>query len=255
MNDLDKTVLKNCCDFNENLTVFSKAGAQIDVYKSRFLEVDFTQKFIIIDEPSPENQGASLIMKNQDLECFFEYKVYRYLFAARVLDHCPFSLNGKRLHALKLKLPDKLTDGDRREYFRVEVSLKQPITARFLIYKGDSATPLMSTILKGEPDRFEAMVHDLSGAGLCLYSKDKALNGELAKGDRIEMFFTLKPGGDELHLWAEVRNGRFLDNLGVHAWGVRFLEPRQNPDMNKCRNQLLRFVIERQREVISGSMS
>ncbi len=251
MNDVEKTVLKNCAELNENVTIFSSVDDRVDVYKSRFLELSLSHKNLIIDEPSPENRDAALIMKNQKLECFFEYKSFRYLFDTRVLDHVDYLLNEQRIHALKISLPDMLSDGERREYFRVEVSPRQPVSARFLLFKRAAAAPEMSAILKGEPYWFDGLVHDVSGAGLCLYSKDKATDLALEKGDRLELFFCLKPGGEEMHLWAEVRNVRRIENLGVHAWGVRFLETKLNPNLKKSRNLLMRYVVERQREIIS----
>ncbi len=251
MNDVEKTVLQTCTDLNDNVTVFSTVDRKIDVYKSRFLELNLTEKYIIIDEPSPENKDAGLILKSQDLECFFEYKTFRYLFMARVMEHCDFFLNGQRLHALKLTLPDRLADGERREYFRVEVSPKQPITVRFHIYKEGASIPIMSPILKGKPHLFEGLIHDVSGAGVCIYSKEKSFEQDLEKGDRVELFFSVKPRGEEIHLWADVRNVRRIENLGGHAWGVRFIENRLNPNLKKYRSLLMRYVMERQREILA----
>lgn len=251
MNDVEKMVLQACTDLNENVTVFSTVDDRVDVYKSRFLDLNYSGKYIIIDEPSPENKDAGLILKNQELECFFEYKVFRYLFPAKVLDHWDFNLNGQLLRALKLTLPDQLKDGERREYFRVETSPRQPVVVRFFITKEGSAGPIMSPILEGKPHQFEGLAHDVSGGGICIYSKEKAFEQDLEKGDRVELFFFLKPGGEEIHLWADVRNSRRLENLGVHAWGVRFVENRLNPNLKKYRSLLMRYVMERQREILS----
>lgn len=251
MHDLERLVLQNCSDQNENLTLFSLTPERRDVYKSRFLEFNPAQKFIILDEPSPENKDAGLIMKNQALECFFEYKTFRYLFQTRVLDHVDYFMNQQRIHAVKVACPDKLSDGERREYFRVEVSPKIPILARFLIYKTGMGTPVESSLLKGQPHWFEGQVQDISGGGLCIYSKDKAFVLDLEKGDRLVLHFRLKPGTEELKLWAEVRNVRHIENLNVHAWGVRFFENNQNPGLKKHRSQIMRYVVERQREILS----
>ena len=251
MNDLEKTVLQNCAELNENVTVFSTFQDRIDVYRSRFLGLNLEEKSLVIDEPSPENKDAALIMKNQALECFFEYKNFRYLFDCQVLDHVDFFLKDKRLHALKLTLPVRLNDGERREYFRVEVPPKQPITARFKLYKQGASKPEMSSILQGEPNWFEGLIHDVSGAGLCIYSNNRAVDLDLERGDRLEISFRLKPGGEEIVLWAEVRNTRRIENLDSFAWGVRFLENQLNPKLKKCRNLLMRYVVERQREILS----
>jgi c-di-GMP-binding flagellar brake protein YcgR len=251
MHDLERLVLKNCSDLNENVTLFSLTPERIDVYKSRFLEFNPDQRFLIIDEPSPENKDAALIMKNQALECFFEYKTFRYLFLTKVLDHNDYILKKQRLHALKISMPDKLSDGERREYFRVEVAPKNPLSSRFLIYKNGSDTPVSSTILKGQPNWFDGQIHDLSGGGLCLYSKDKAFLLDLEKGDRLELCFRLKAGGEEIKLWAEVRNVRHIENLDVHAWGVRFFETGINPSLKKFRTLIMRYVVDRQREILS----
>lgn len=251
MHDLERLVLQNCSDQNENLTLFSLVPDRQDVYKSRFLEFNPDQKYLILDEPSPENKNAALIMKNQALECFFEYKTFRYLFQTQVLDHVDFLMNQQRIHAVKISLPDKLSDGERREYFRVEVSPKVPITVRFLIYKNGLNKVVESSMLKGQPNWFEGQIQDISGGGLCLYSKDKAFVLDLEKGDRLELHFRLKSGAEEIKLWGEVRNVRHIENINVHAWGIRFYENSQNPSLKKYRSQILRYVVDRQREILS----
>ncbi len=250
MNDLEQKILKDCCDLNENLSINVYENENIFVYRSRFLSVDFKNKFLIIDEPSPETSGAKPLSKGQDIELFFEYKTFRYLMFSRILDHTMFKIRNRGFYALKVFLANELKDGERREYFRIQTPMKPPVKVRFFIYKKGEDKPVMSSIMENVPREYEADMYDISGGGFSIHGKTLDRQIPLEKGDIILAKFRLKPDMDEMELWSEVRNKRKLKGTEIVVFGFHFLKSDKNKFLKNHRNKIMRYVIERQRELM-----
>ncbi len=251
LSEIEFTAIKSCCDLNDNLTINVHEQEKLFVYRARFLAVNFHQGYIIIDEPSAETPDAKPLSRGQSFEVFFEYKTFRYLFNSKVLEHTKIKIQERGLYALKILLPQELQDGDKREYFRVQTSMRPPVVVKFNIFKKDSKLPEMSTIVNNSPEEYRAEMVDISGGGIAVRGKpgDKSL--ELEKGDMINARFKLKAGFEEMELWAEVRNKRKYKDTDILVWGFQFMPKSKNNNINYCRNKILRFVTERQREILA----
>ena len=241
LTEIETQVLKNCCELNDRLFV----------YKSRFLEVNSKQEFIIIDEPSPETPEGKPLSKGQYFEIFFEYKGFRYLFDSRILDHTTYKLHDRGFYALKILLPRQLKDRDKREYFRAEPILRPPVLVRFNIFPRGSKTPIMSTLIESKYEEFQGDMVDFSGGGFALRGKPGEKNFPLGKGDTVNARFKLKPGYDLMEIWSEVRNNRQYKDTEILIWGCQFLGKERNKTINYYRNKILRYVTERQREILA----
>ncbi len=244
-------VLKMCCDSNEILTLKTKEKDRTLFYKSRFLSVDFTKDVIIIDEPSPETQDARPISKNQELEIFFELQQKRYLFDSQLLDHTQFTLNESTSHAFKISLPEVLRSGDMREYFRVETGIKHAITVKFNIYKADSQTPVMSSLIKGKAEDYEGEMLDISGGGFSLREKPDNISFPLEKGDKINARFMLREEDGEIEIWSMISNVRKFKDTHTKIFGLHFLGKEKNANIGALRTKIFRYVMDRQRENIA----
>jgi c-di-GMP-binding flagellar brake protein YcgR len=251
LTDIEVKVVKTCCELNDNLTLSVRENDGMLVYRSRFFSVDFKQGFIIIDEPSPEDPDAGFLSKGQYFEIFFEFNIFRYIFESRVLDHTMFTLNDRSVHALRISLPGKLTDGDKREYFRVETGMRPPVPVRFNILKKGADSPLKSGLTRDEYDVFEGEMVDISGGGFALRRKPGDKQLILERGDIINARFKLKPGFEEMEIWSEVRDFRKYKDTEINVWGLRFLGKERNKHINYYRNKIMRYVVERQREILS----
>jgi c-di-GMP-binding flagellar brake protein YcgR len=251
LTEIEAKVLKTCCELNDNLTVSIREDNHISTYKSRFLDIDFKKGYLIIDEPSAESHEAKPISKGQYIEIFFGFKTFRYLFDTKVLDHVMFKLNDNEFHAFKISLPKHLKDGDKREYFRVEVGLKKPILVRFNIFKRGGDKPLMSIVMKGRPEEYRCEMVDISGGGLSMRirSGDKVL--PLSRGDIVNTRFKLKAGDPEILLWCTVKNARRFRDTNILVWGLEFMGKDRNKNLNFIRNKIMRHVVECQRELLS----
>lgn len=246
LSEFEMDILRMACEANENITVLGFDRETPSVYKSRLLHIDPPGKFIIIDEASPDTPNAMPLARGENVDIYFEVKNFRYIFSSKIVDHTLFRLQNRGVYALKIILPSVLRDGERREYFRVETPRNSAVYVTFVIYKTDSAAPVMSTLIKNNPEIFEARIDDISGGG---FSMSGSQGIDLDKGDVIDARFLLKPDQPELQLWAEVR---YRKNLltGDCLWGIMFLTEHRNPYLKSLRSRIMRYVIERQRELL-----
>jgi c-di-GMP-binding flagellar brake protein YcgR len=251
LSELERNAIITSCQLNDNLTLNVHDKEDLFVYKSRFFEVDFKNQYIIIDQPSADTPDAKPLAKGESFEVFFEYKTFRYLFNSRVLDHTRIKLNESGFYALKIQLPTELQDGEKREYFRVQTSMRPPVTVKFNIFEKGSKLPVLSTIINSQYEEFRGELVDISGGGFAMRGKigDKALI--LEKGDIINARVKLKSGYDEMEIWSEVRNKRKYKDTDISVWGFQFMEKEKNPHMRFFRNKILRYVTERQREILA----
>lgn len=253
LTEIEAKVIKSCCELNDKLTLVVRQNDREYSYNSRFLNVSFKSKYVIIDVPTPakETPDAKPLSKGQFFEVFFQYKIFRYLFPSRVLDHTTFKLNERTFHSLKILLPKALKDGDKREYFRVDTGMRPPVLVTFNIFPKGAELPVMSAIVKGSRAEFEAQMVDISGGGFAMRIKPGDKSFLLDKGDIILASFKLKEGIEEVDLWAETCNARQYKDTDIVVWGFRWFGKERNPSINFHRNKILRYVMERQREAMS----
>lgn len=251
LNDIEVKVFETCCSLNDNLTLNVIENDRLFVYKSRFLSIDFKNNYIIIDEPSPETPDAKPLSRGQYVEIFFQYKIFRYLFSSKILAHTTFKLNERKFHALQISIPRELKDGDMREYFRVQTGMRPPVLLSFYIYKKGSENPIMSPLLPGTVEEYHGEMVDISGGGFSMRSKPGEKSFDLEKGDTIQARFKLKMEFEEMNIWAQVRNIRRYTNTNILIWGFQFLGKEKNPLLHIYQSKILRYVTNRQREILS----
>lgn len=250
LNELETKALKESSELNENITITFKDRGKMFVYKSRFLEVNFARKYIIIDRPSADTPDAQSLSKGEHFELFFTYKNFRYLFPSKILEHIKFKMQQMEVHASRILLPAELQDGDKREYFRVQPIMRPPVKVKFNIYQKDSETPIMSTLVEGAPKEFQGEIVDISGGGIAMRNKPGEKPFPLEKTDVINAKFRLKKDMEEMEIWCEVRNKRKYKDTDMWIWGLQYLEDQKNRFLKHYRNKILRHVVERQREML-----
>ncbi len=246
LNEIEQDILRTVTELNENITILIPQKNPPVVYHSRFLDADFSNLFLIIDEASPESSAALPLARGEEINVFFEFKGFRYIFFSRVLEHTIFSFNNRNIYALKIALPDSLRDGERREYYRVETPKVPPVVVRFLIHKAGLDYPVMVAGSDNLPQEFKGRMIDISGGGFCMVVDEKI---DLVKGDYLHSFFQLKSGEEEFEIWAEVRYRRkFLDKEALI--GAMYLGEYKNFYLKGLKNKIMKYVIDRQRELL-----
>lgn len=246
LSQLEREVLTVSCDSNERILLMRHERDQQMIYKSRFLALENDFSVIVIDSPSADSAGARPLAKGDEFEVFFECKSIRYLFVSRVLEHSTFRLQNRNLYAMRIQAPTSLRDGERREYFRVEIPVGGAIKVKFHIYRGGKV-PVMSALVDGRKEEFDGEMQDISGGGFALRTSH---NLEMEKGDWVETRFRLRSDAPPMTIWGEVRNKRRLPGSDSLIWGVFFLGDKLNPTLKQHRNLILRYVLERQREML-----
>lgn len=219
------------------------------------LDVNFSKKFIIIDEASIETPNAKPISKGEEFEGFFEFKGFRYLFYSEVLEHTKFKINDRGIYALKISLPTVLKDGERRDYFRVGLPMKHQVIVKFNITKREEKKPIMSSVLEHQPEVFEGIMIDISGGGFAIKAIEgsKMLERELERGDIVNATFKLKKEYEEMVIYSVLRNKHKYQGTEIMIWGFAFISGDKNKQLKKYINKIMRYVTERQRELMSLS--
>lgn len=251
LDKLETEIIRNCCDSNENLSLFIQEGDKKLTYRSRFLEVDFKKQLLVIDVPTSDSQEGKPLARGERFEGFFTFKKFRYLFNSVVLGHTKFKLQRNEVMAFFIRLPKGLLDGDRRDYFRVQTSMRPPVSVLFHLYEQGASDPVMSTVVENSPQEFQAEMVDISGGGFSIRTKLGDSPLDLKVGDVIDVKFRLKKGMEEMTIWSIVRNKRKYKGTEIVIWGLQFIEKHeQNRLLRSYRNKIMRFVTERQRELM-----
>ncbi|MCP4151496.1 MAG: hypothetical protein GY757_27375 [bacterium] len=214
------------------------------------MEIDLKRNYLIMDMPSAETADAKPISKGETLEVFFAFKNLRYLIDTRVLGHTKFKMASSEINAFVIRLPGELKDGDKREYFRVQSNMRPPVTVLFHIYEKGAEKPVMSNIVKDTPTEFFGDMIDISGGGFSIRTKLGQNEFLLDKGDVVFAKFQLKKDTEEMTVWADVRSKRKYKGTAITVWGFMFMENEKNRQLRFYRNKIMRYVTERQREML-----
>ncbi len=246
LSESERDILEMACEANENVTLLKEDGEAPSVYKSRMLQFDPAAKTLIVDEPSADSPGARPLARGESIDVFFEVKTLRFIFSTQIAGHTTFRLRNREIRAMALGIPGALRDGERRDYFRVDAPKSPVIAVTFRIHKGGADRPVMSAVLEHAPELFETRLEDISGGGLAMSGRPAI---DLDKGDLVAASFALRPEGPALEMWAEVRYRKTLPT-GDSLWGVMFLSESRNPQLHAQRSRIMRYVIDRQRELL-----
>ena len=248
MNEQEKIILQILCEANENLTIIVENPGKIEVHKSRFLELDLKQARLVIDLPSADSPNTLPLQRNEKIEVYFTHHHIRYKFKTVTREHTSYQMRQTQLPALQIDLPESFDDGERREYFRIDLCVPPVIRIRFNVFKKKGTLPLMSTVLPDQVQEFVCELADLSGGGFSIKADNQL---EIDRGDWIKAVFNLPGCDQEMVIWSELRNKRINLYNKQPVFGFFFLENEKNPFLKAQRNRIMRFVFNRQRESLS----
>lgn len=251
LSQLEAKVLRECCDLNENITIFYQDEGKHTEYKTRFLKLDAKNKVIVIDRPSSGDSKSKTLVRGDRFQAFFTFKSFRYLFDSVVGQLTKFKIGENVITGLRILLPDQLLDGDKREYFRVQTGMRPPVLVKFNRFVKGAEEPVMSAIMEKTPEEYRAEMVDISGGGFSMRTKIGDAILPLEKEDVINAQFKLKPDVAEMEIWCVVRNRRRYKDSELVIFGLQFLEgDERNRLLKHYRNQIMRYVVERQREML-----
>ncbi len=220
-----------------------------DVYHSRFLGMNRSTGEIFIDIPTNDNKKSEPLPHDEVIAVTYEFSGFRFLFFTQVTEPTEYRLNPQvKTAALKIVLPDKLLDANRRKFFRVTVPDKKNIKVYYLVLKA-GATLLLDE--KADKSRyFKAVMIDISQGGLAVKSEKPV---DLQPEEEMMIWFKLEEKDkDYIEAKGVVRNIRQYKYKGkeTNLWGIEFV-PTKDIKHKRALNQISRYVMRNQRSVLS----
>ncbi len=219
-------------------------------YGSRFFEINPKKKYIIIDQPYGEHGTYQQLVRKDKIKIFFICKGYRFLFFSQILKRDIHKQEGHSdIKVLVIRMPDKILDGERRNFFRVPAPIDPPVKLKFVSYFESNQSFENQQEMPEIEDygMSDAIIHDISGGGLSMGS-DQPL--EIMVGDVVNLRFCLRPDDDVLQIEGLINNSRISTDEDSMIKGVEFVPDRSDAYKNAIK-KISRYVMERQREMIN----
>ncbi len=227
-----KNVLTLCLNYKSVLTVGIE-GRQFK-YTSYLLAIDLKEKVLIIDKLIPE-EGNLLLKDSEYLTVSFiilEDKVGR--------RNIPYDFNSQFVKAIMfkgsmanvIKLPNKITRRQRREYLRVKPPSKDNVYIFFSI----------------DGIEYKEKVFDISGGGVAFFTG--LTDSELKVGMTLKDVKISIPGVPTIETMALIRKKERVEGHGyidgkrvTHICGAKFVEIS-----NEARDLIIKYVVNVERE-------
>ncbi len=217
-------------------------------FVSRFLDLNRKKKRLKIDLPSATDTESDdiLLKKDDDIRVFFIFKGFRFLVFSTVLGLTKYSLpSGKTIPALTILLPDKLIDGERRNFFKVFTPL-YPMELEIIERPDNQEEDLSPPPLN---EKFTGIMYDISGGGIAILEGQTTL--PLYLNDILDLYFHLEEDGPPLHMEGRVLNKRQHQNMEKYVYGIEFIQQNISPlEIKRNVTKIMRYVMKRQREII-----
>jgi len=245
--------LERGCAYNTPLFIVFESIDGIYRYRSRLLDIKQVPgtDSLIIDRPASDGPSKALT-SDANISLFFVVGKERFLFESKVLSKATFDLGeGKIIPALEVTYPSVLRNGQRRAYYRVSVPLGKPVSVKCsMIADGADHGEQMPESEESCPNTlFEAHVLDISAGGI-LISLDGAARNLLSASLKLNLQLSLSRDEPPLRLMGRVvRIEEKTSSKNARA-GIEFIDTDKAFAHKLATNRLLKYVAERQREII-----
>lgn len=245
--------LERGCAYNTPLSIFFESSDGTYRYRSRLLDIKQVSRTnsLIIDRPASDGPSKALT-SDANISLFFVVGEERFLFESKVLGKATFDLGeGKIVPALEVTYPSVLRNGQRRAYYRVSVPLGKPVSVKCsMIADGADHGEQMPESEESCPDTlFEAHVLDVSAGGILILLDDVARN-LLSASLKLNLQLSLSRDESPLRLMGRVvRIEEKTSSKNARA-GIEFIDMDEIFEHKIAKNRLLKYVAERQREII-----
>lgn len=249
---IDFIYLFKAIEENINLMVHfeTEMGDKL-TYRSRFFEVNHEENSVIIDFPTGDHETFKPLVPHDNISILFKFSGFRFLFDSEILEKIEYQLNPEtRVTAFKVRLPEKLLDGNRRDFFRVTVPMDKPIKLYYFVIDPTKRKRVpVSPDKELDKSRFlEALMIDLSEGGLAIKSEDQI---ELKQGTKLVVWFKLEEKDREfIRVEGVVRNARKYGEKEIPLWGLEFVATR-DIHFKRALNRINKFVMTTQREFLA----
>ena len=212
--------IEEVCAKNTRLEVM--IDDSIVTFQSLFIGGDQDKKNLLIDELVP-HKGNDIIKRSHSIKLVYMVDRIIYTFKSRYLDY----IKDKPL-SLKIDYPSCVERLQRREHFRIEPSLDDPIEFSF------------DLVIK-----IHGKMVDISAGGFAFLAENKSYHIEIEPESEIgEVRFKL-PGGEETKIPAVVKHLSQHHDDKRYKCGVEFKAISE-----KDQNKIVAYIIQRQQEIL-----
>ncbi|MCP4213296.1 MAG: hypothetical protein GY765_01510, partial [bacterium] len=216
-------------------------------YHSRFFEINPKKKFILIDKPSEDSEGHKPLTKRDKIAVLFKITDFRFLFHSKILGKFKYKLNKDvTIDAFKIRAPEKLLDGNRRDFFRVKTPFEQHLRIYPLPLMAKGKTSGASGV--EEADCFDVMMIDISQGGTAVRTEAGL---KIRAGDKVLVQFKLtKDDPDDIESEGIIKNKREPENSKDCFLGIEFI-PNKDVEFKRALQRINRFIMGMQRELLA----
>lgn len=249
---IDFVYLLKAIEENVNISVnYRTELKEILTYRSRFFDVNRDENYIIIDFPTSDHETFKPLVPHDEIFILFKFSGFRFLFESEILDRIEYQLNPEnKITAFKVRLPEMLLDGNRRNFFRVTVPMEKPFQLYYFIFDPmQKKRAPVSLITDPDKSRFlEAVMIDISEGGIAIKSENQIA---LKQGTKVMLWFKLEEKDKEfIRIEGVIRNSRKYGDKEVALWGVEFV-PKRDIYFKRALTRINKFVMCKQREFLA----
>ncbi|MCP4214450.1 MAG: hypothetical protein GY765_07320 [bacterium] len=247
-NEIDFIFLEKAVEENIRI-ILHPTGTTLKAteYYSRFLAISLKDNCLSIDIPSGKDKKKKIPPDLTGIAVTFFFSGFRYHFDSSVLRRSRHQLNDEvTVPVLKIALPSKLLDANRRSAFRVPVPINKPVKVFYLVlHKGAS---LLVDVKMDLSRFFQAVMIDISGGGLAIKSDSDI---RVTEEKKLMLWFKLEDGQREyIRMEGLLRNIRQCKADETQMWGIEFI-PKKDVNFNRSLKQILKYVMNKQRAMIA----
>ena len=243
--DERKNAIRSAVSYNLPCDLWLDADGYRIRGKSRFfgMSAGLEGSYVLVEAPVADGHIVP-VRPGEFLDVYFRVDEQRYMYRATVLGRTEYQLPNRHIaRALEITYPDRMTRGQKREFYRISVPLHSPLELTFGVMDANVTDPI------AEPRTMyshTADVRNLSGSGLAFELSDR-LQLNIRQGHRLLCAFTL-PTGEFIELQGNVVNILRIRGRGVIRCGVEYIDLDKAVAFRMAQDTMLRYIVSVQRD-------
>ncbi|MCP5105208.1 MAG: hypothetical protein GY950_17600 [bacterium] len=209
------------------------------LFLSHFVQVNHDEQQIIIDFPTA-SQELEALKRDDAVLVKFNYKESPYIFYSTVIGLTHYEPEpGNQQQGMIIQLAESIFGDERRAFLKVKTP---PFQVTFTVSQSTDFARRASRRI------YKAQVLNISGGGIGI--QDEEGKFQLSEGDTLDM--TIGLPDQKLRMEGELLNIYRYENTERTGFGLRFLQKAiDRPTFNKNQRLITRYVMRRERELLS----
>jgi len=238
------SVLSFACSQNLSLTLRVLSERSVSEYMSKFLEFDRDAQDHTFVIEAPTLKGSIVPLRpGQKVRVSFVHNGQNRSFESEVAGRGKFRLNPAVIvPSLRLDIPDSVSSGEKRSFYRVSVTNQAPREVKLAILAGDERGKRIRARAKGS-------LTDIGGGGLG-FRMPEGKSLLLGLGTRVRMSFQIPSDDEVVTLLGRICFSLRLPKAREAFFGVQFIEVDSEIEYKKGIDRILRYIAEQQRRTV-----